>query len=158
MLSLRSGGAVALSAAALAAGAVALPSSPAQAAGGCSGRLIVHKPLNAKGRKIGELNVYWNRATKRNCAIFSHAGRSWGKATRTDVSLMRCPRDRRAGQDCDSTRDADYRIDSGNYAYHAGPVSLRAPHRCIWAEGFMRWRGNYYWVQTRDGRKAAYCH
>jgi hypothetical protein len=86
-----------------------LSSSPARAAKTCGGNLIFTKDLRYKKQKIGELDLYWDGATKKNCALLMHSG-----------------------------------------AYQAGPVSLKAAHRCVYAVGDIRVRPAH-WIVVGTG-------
>jgi hypothetical protein len=105
----------------------------AGAAGRCGGKLIFHQPIkDAAHRTVAELDVYWNAATKRNCAMTRHSGRTWGKKRYTRVTLYRCRKGIKRGEQCWSDRP---REQAGRFAYYAGPVSVEAAHRCIVAFG-----------------------
>jgi hypothetical protein len=51
----------------------------------CAGSLIESRNLNVGGKKVGELDVYYNGATGKNCARMNHTGSTWGKKLTTRV-------------------------------------------------------------------------
>ena len=125
-------------------------SPPADAASGqCAGSLIESRNLNVGGKKVGELNVYYNRATGRNCARMNHAGDTWGKKLTTRVWIGICSETKPSNGTChyDTTTDA---VDKGNYAYYAGPVTTKASAagKCIAASGYLWIGGTRYAVGT----------
>ena len=60
------------------------------AAADCPGSLIESRNLNVGGKKVGELDVYYNAATGKNCARMNHAGSTWGKKLKTRVWVGIC--------------------------------------------------------------------
>jgi hypothetical protein len=131
------------------------------AASTCAGNLIFSKPIrDADKTKIGELNVYWDAATKKNCAVTMHAGRTWDKKLHTRVWLQRCAKGVKAGQFC-KAGDRDKRpnvVDDGDYRFRAGPVSLRAAGRCILVQGGIATQGIWRLRWTRLNYEAAFCN
>jgi len=126
-------------------------STPAGAASGnCAGSLIESRNLNVGGKKVGELNVYYNRATGRNCARMNHAGSTWGKKLMTRVWIGICSETKPGGKVChyDTQTDA---VDKGNYAYYAGPSTTKASAagKCIAASGYLWMDGKRYAVGTK---------
>ena len=94
-----------------------------------------------------------------NCAIFSHAGVTWGKKAKTAVNISRCPKAKKAGDDCTIYGKQNFRQDYASYKFQAGPVKIKAPG-CINAEGGIVWGPRHYmwWVETPQGRfKASFC-
>ncbi len=90
--------AIALLGAALAAALALGGTTPADAqSGNCPGSLIESRNLNVGGKKVGELDVYYDAATGRNCARMNHAGDTWGKKLQTRAWIGICSRDQ-AGQ------------------------------------------------------------
>jgi hypothetical protein len=132
----------------------------AGASDGCAGNLIFSKPIkDGKNRKVGELDVYWNPATERNCAITLHAGRTWGKELDTGVRLSRCAKSVKAGDYCETDPDEDkpWVKDDGAFLYQAGPVSLKAAGRCIFAEGDMYLQGHWRSESTTPDHTGRFC-
>lgn len=131
--------------------AVTLTGSPkADAASGkCAGSLIESRNLNVGGKKVGELNVYYNRATGRNCARMNHAGSTWGKRHKTRVWIGICSEKTPGNKTChyDPSTDA---VDVGKYRYYAGPVTTKASAagKCIAASGYLWIGGTRYAVGT----------
>ena len=128
----------------------ATASSPARAASGCAGSLIESRPLNVGGAKIGELDVYYDRATGRNCAKMSHAGSTWGESLKTRVWIGICAERKPGASVChyDAATDA---VDLGDYRYYAGPATTTtsARGRCIAASGYLWIKGVRYAVSTQ---------
>lgn len=106
----------------------------------CEGNLIALRNLVKNGNKIGELQVYWNPATGRNCARTMHGGSTWGQQLFTEVFLSTCPRNRR--NECGW--QSNYVMDRGWYYYQAGPVSRNGANRCWSAAGGITINGLYY--------------
>lgn len=120
--------------------------SSASAASSCGGSLIDSRNLVVHGSKVGELDVYYSRASGRNCAKMLHAGRTWGKRRSTMVVLKRLQRWAGPGWMTSATR-----LDVGNYRYYAGPVSVAARGHCIEAEGMITVGGVSRWISTGIG-------
>ncbi len=125
-------------------------SSPAKAASGtCAGSLIESRNLNVGGKKVGELDVYYNGATGKNCARMNHAGSTWGQKLTTRVWIGICSETKPSNGTChyDTTTDA---VDKGSYAYYAGPATTKASAagRCIAASGYLWIGGKRYAVGT----------
>ena len=125
-------------------------SSPATAASGtCAGSLIESRNLNVGGKKVGELDVYYNSATGKNCARMNHAGSTWGKALKTRVWVGICSETTPGNKTChyDPATDA---VDEGSYRYYAGPATTKASARgrCIAASGYLWINGTRYAVGT----------
>ena len=136
--------------AAISIGAVAFGgSAPADAAAGCPGSLIESRALNVGGKKVGELNVYYDAASGKNCAKMNHAGSTWGKALKTRVWVGICSERKPGGATChyDAKTDA---VDVGNYRYYAGPATTKksASGRCIAASGYLWIGGKRHTVGT----------
>ena len=111
----------------------------------CGGTLIWSKPIRTpNGTRIGELDVYWNAAKARNCAITKHGGPTWGKSLYTVVFLWVC-QETEPGSYCNTLRYAE---DQQYYKYQAGPVSLFAGKHCVEAIGTIHWRGRAHTVRT----------
>ena len=139
---------------------VALPASSTHAAATtCAGNLIFTKPVkDAKHRRVGELDVYWDAATGTNCALTKHGGRTWGKTLRTTITLWRCKQGVKAGQDCGGLVQDSVKQD-GSYAYQAGPVTLKTRHRCIFVLGDILLPNGHWAVQSTALQfKARFCH
>jgi hypothetical protein len=130
---------------------VASPASaPARAAQRCDGKLVFSKPLKFKQKKVGELDVYSDAATKKNCAIAFHAGSTWGKKLPTTISLYRCAKGDKEGGECHS--DVTHmHAQSGKYRYQAGPVTYKAAHRCVFAWGEIEVRHDK-WSDAMTGK------
>jgi hypothetical protein len=133
---------------------VAAPASaPARAAKSCDGDLILSKPMKDGKRKVGEFDIYWNAKTKKNCAIVYHAGSTWGKRLHTFVSLSSCKKGAKPGDPCYDF--ADNRVNTGRFRYQAGPVRVKAAHRCIVANGAIYLRNGNAPSASTGG--AAFC-
>lgn len=124
--------------------------SAAQAASGsCAGSLIESRNLNVGGKKVGELDVYYNRATGRNCARMNHAGSTRGKALMTRVWIGICSERTPGNKACHYDPNTDA-VDKGVYRYYAGPATTKtsARGRCIAASGYLWINGTRYAVGT----------
>ncbi|WP_184759182.1 hypothetical protein [Streptosporangium album] len=121
---------------------VAPGASPAQAAD-CSGSLIEHIPI----KTYGHLDVYYDSATKRNCAKTVSSSSTWGASKFMAVYLIVCEETSPASS-C-KQRAMDY--DDGQYKYYAGPRSLPAGGRCIFAIGKI------YSTQASTSPTASHC-
>jgi hypothetical protein len=125
-------------------------SAPAGAAAGCAGSLIESQGLTVGGEKVGELNVYYDSATGKNCAKMNHAGSTWGKKLKTRVWVGICSERKPGGKTChyDANTDA---VDVGNYRYYAGPATTKrsAKGRCIAASGYLWIGGKRHAVSTQ---------
>ena len=134
----------------LAAGITIAGSAPAGAAAGCAGSLIESRNLNVGGKKVGELDVYYNAATGKNCARMNHAGSTWGKRLKTRVWVGICSERKPGGKTChyDAKTDA---VDVGRYRYYAGPATTKksARGRCIAASGYLWIGGRRHVVSTQ---------
>lgn len=125
-------------------------SAPARATTNCNGKLVFSQPLKFKKKKVGELDVYWDAATKKNCAVVFHAGPTWGKKLDTTIWLYRCAKGDREGGQCHS--DVTHmHTQRGNFAYQAGPVTYKAAHRCVFAWGEIEVRHNK-WADAMTGK------
>lgn len=117
----------------------------AAAASTCSGKQINHRNVIAKDNvKIGEVRLFWNSSTGKNCVITVKQGRTYGFKSITRASLTRC--ENKSGTYCldqvDETNPVDNLVDDGVYSYYAGPVS-------VWAKGYcVQWWGD---IQDTDG-------
>jgi hypothetical protein len=125
-------------------------SAPAGAAAGCAGSLIESRNLDVGGKKVGELNVYYDSATGKNCAKMNHAGSTWGKRLKTRVWVGICSEREPGGKTChyDAKTDA---VDVGDYRYYAGPATTKksAKGRCIAASGYLWIGGKRHTVSTQ---------
>lgn len=142
----------------LAFAAMTFPASPARAGTSCAGQLVFAKPLKFKKKKVGELDVYWDAATKKNCALTMHAGSTWGKKLKTTIWLYRCAKGDKEGGQCNS--DVSHAVSQvGNYRYQAGPVSMKAAHRCVFAWAEIEMNHNH-WADRMTGKflTAHFCH
>ena len=125
-------------------------SAPADAAAAnCPGSLIESRNLNVGGKKVGELDVYYNAATGRNCARMNHAGSTWGKKLKTRVWIGICSERTPGNKTCHYDAKTDG-VEVGNFAYYAGPVSTKksAAGRCIAASGYLWINGKRHEVGT----------
>lgn len=118
----------------------------AHAASPCSGSLISTKGITSNGTAIGELDVYYDSSTGKNCAITQAGGPSWGIKKEMTVSLAIC---HKTGPSWNC--DPGVNVDPGNYYYYAGPVSLGARGQCIMAEGGIFWNGVLNATSTGPG-------
>ncbi len=123
---------------------------PAVAAGGsCSGKLIELRKMVVNKKTVGELAVYYNSASGRNCARFNHVGWTRGKSMLTRVWVGICSERTPGAKTChyDTATDA---VDKGMYSYYAGPVTTKrsAAGRCIAASGYLWINGKRHTVGT----------
>ena len=124
-------------------------SSNAGSNASCAGSLVESRNLNVGGKKVGELNVYYNAATGRNCAKMNHAGSTWGKSLKTRVWVGICSERKPSSGTChyDDKTDA---VDVGSFKYYAGPATTKtsAKGRCIAASGYLWIDGKRHSVGT----------
>ncbi len=126
---------------------LAAPGAPA-AAGTCSGSLIQRNAIKAGTKTIGELAIYYNRATGVNCARTNALGPAYGVAKYMDVGMTRCLSNV-AGRYCgDASLGAVTVFDGGIYSIYAGPVSFNGRGRCIYAAGTVGFKGKSYSTHT----------
>jgi hypothetical protein len=129
----------------------AFGSSSAEAATGrCAGTLVESRNLVVNKKKVGELAVYYNRATGKNCARMNHAGSTWGKKLMTRVWVGICSETEPNDEVCHYDPATDG-VDKGEYRYYAGPASTKvsAAGRCIAASGYLWIDGKRYSTRTR---------
>lgn len=131
-------GALAASAILVAAGTTLATPGTAEAATGCSGRLIESIPLKVGKTKVGSLAIYYNSATGMNCAKTNHGGVTWNKRTDTLVEIYSC-KNHKPGQNCVFDKHA---IDYGRYRQYAGPVSVYGKGKCIAVHASIWWNGD----------------
>ena len=105
----------------------------------CGGTLIDYKPVQINGENVGQLHLYYNSTSGNNCAIFYHAGPTWGKPLITSVELYVCKPNR---DNCGVwQRDPWWKRDDGKYSYHAGPVRIDGRDRCVKSVGYIEYKG-----------------
>lgn len=124
-------------------------SAPATAASGnCAGKLIESRNMNVGGKKVGELDVYYNKASGKNCARMNHAGSTWGKKLMTRVWIGICSEKKPGGNVCHYDPSSDG-VQKGKFRYFAGPVSTKvsAAGHCIASSGYL-WIGGQRHVVT----------
>jgi hypothetical protein len=127
-----------------------LVSSSADAANGrCAGKLIESRNLVVNRHKVGELDVYYNARTGRNCARMNHAGRTWGKRLRTRVWIGICAERTPGNKVCHYNPSTDG-VNQGRFRFYAGPVRTKVSARghCIAASGYLWIRGQRHAVGT----------
>ena len=117
--------------------------------GNCPGSLIESRNLNVGGKKVGELDVYYNAATGKNCARMNHAGSTWGKKLKTRVWVGICSERTPGNKTCHYDPNTDG-VQVGDFEYYAGPVSTKtsASGRCIAASGYLWIGGTRHEVAT----------
>jgi hypothetical protein len=125
------------------------PAPAGAAAGNCPGSLIESRNLNVGGKKVGELDVYYDSSTGRNCARMNHAGSTWGKKLKTRAWIGICSERTPGNKTCHYDPATDD-VDVGSYSYYAGPVTTKtsAAGRCIAASGYLWINGTRYAVGT----------
>ena len=94
------------------------------AAADCPGSLIESRNLDVGGKKVGELDVYYNAATGNNCARMNHAGSTWGKKLKTRVWVGICAERTPGNKPCTYDPNTDG-VQVGDFEYYAGPVSTK---------------------------------
>jgi hypothetical protein len=125
------------------------PAPAGAATGNCPGTLIESRNLNVGGKKIGELDVYYDRSTGKNCARMNHAGSTWNKPHRTRAWIGICSETRPGGGVCHYDRSTDA-VDDDTYRFYAGPVTTKvsAAGKCIAASGYLWIGGKRHDVYT----------
>ncbi|GGJ87312.1 hypothetical protein GCM10010123_16110 [Pilimelia anulata] len=127
----------------------ATPAVSAAPAAGCTGKLIESRNLTVAKKKVGELDVYFDRKKNRNCAVMNHANATWGKKLRTRAWVGVCTERKPTHKPCHIVPKSDH-AQEGKFAYRAGPVWTRAASsgRCISASGYLWIGGKRYTVGT----------
>lgn len=115
--------------------------------GDCGGNLIEYKPIMANGKKIGQLQLYYNANTQKNCAVTVHGGESWGERSYTNVTLLHCYRSPNEDPTCHYARVLDDQ--TGQFRYQAGPIRVDGDKICISAYGQIRFKGTDYSAYTK---------
>ncbi|SBT39610.1 hypothetical protein [Micromonospora auratinigra] len=111
----------------------------------CSGNLI-NRTLakTSSGVTVGELVVYYNSSTGKNCARFNHLGPAYGVKSTTYVWLTVCA----SGTAPDVCRNGEVDDSIGDFAYYAGPVYVYAPNNCVRATGNLMYQGSQVRAST----------
>jgi hypothetical protein len=119
------------------------------ASGNCAGSLVESRNLNVAGEKVGELDVYYDSSTGKNCARMNHAGSTWGKPLMTRVWIGICSETTPGNKTCHYDPNTDA-VDKDVYSYYAGPATTKtsARGRCIAASGYLWIDGTRYAVGT----------
>jgi hypothetical protein len=107
----------------------------------CSGTITANYPVSYPGDGVvGNLTVFYNSSNGgTNSACFYHAGKSYGVTSLTFIQIHKCAETSGEGRSC-TLRAAD--TDSGDYAYHAGPVGVTGTaNNCVMVEGYIYHRG-----------------
>lgn len=105
--------------------------------GDCGGNLIDYKPIMAGSKQIGQLQLYYNNSTGKNCAIAYHGGDTWGVRSYTYVVLQTCP-----SAACSSARIVA--SEDGQFRYQAGPIRTDGAGKCVAGYGQIRYNGTDY--------------
>ncbi|MEV8065037.1 MULTISPECIES: hypothetical protein [unclassified Streptomyces] len=129
-------------------GATFFIASPAQAATSCSGTVTYDGTVSRSGSVIGELVIYYNSSNGgTNSACFYHRGVSYGVSAKTEVQIYRCSQKSGKGDACYIAAVSP--LDSGSYAYNAGPVGVTGTaNYCVSAIGSVVWSGKEYYVDS----------
>lgn len=97
---------------------------------------VGHYPINASGRTLAYLDVYWSSSAKRNCLVTNHAGSTYGVSLYTQATI------RPSGSSwpkCPSSTGCD----AGHFSYYAGPVytpaGVNMSNRCLDVTGVIDW-------------------
>lgn len=109
----------------------------------CPGELLGTFPIAARsGEKYGELKIYYDASTARNCARAEALGSVAGQASGITVNLARCS-ETAGAPDC--TREVTLSDPSeehpGSYRSYAGPISIDAMDQCIYASASLLYDG-----------------
>ncbi|MFC8518874.1 hypothetical protein [Streptomyces sp. NPDC057257] len=118
--------------------------APAASAGayGCAGSQVDSYPMYGEpGVSYGTIYLYYDTSTGKNCAVMvSTAAGGYGVKKSMQLYLRVCSQTTDTGA-CTETGGAG---DNGNYAYYAGPVSVKAAGHCIRVVGVIGpYKGNY---------------
>lgn len=108
------------------------------AAQACPGKLIAMKEIRQgypDGPKLGELQLYWDAASGKNCARTVHSARTWDKPHWTQVSISTCTRANYDARYGSCPISAPHRFDQNVYRFQAGPRSLPGENRCVSVQG-----------------------
>lgn len=90
--------------------------------------LLVNGPtaLTKPKEPVGELEVFYNASTGRNCLVLQALGKYYGMKKRMFVRVCNHEMDFNT-KDCMGEK-----YDGGDFKYYAGPVYITAPHQCIY--------------------------
>lgn len=114
----------------------AVSASGTAVAQACPGKLIAVKDIRnwdrADGPKLGELQLYWDSTSNKNCARTVHTARTWNKPLKTSLIIQTCERKDFKNGYC--TAGAK-KYQNGVYKFQAGPLSLPGGNRCVWTQG-----------------------
>lgn len=115
-----------------------LSASGVVAAQACPGKLVAMKVIRQgypDGPKLGEVQLYWDAASGKNCARTVHSGRTWDKPHWTQASIRTCTRSNYDPRYGSCASGSPYRNDQKVYKFQAGPVSLPGENRCVSVQG-----------------------
>ncbi|MFD5661369.1 hypothetical protein [Streptomyces hirsutus] len=120
-------------------GTVALAPAASAGAYGCAGSQINSYSLYGDTTvSYGTIYLYYDSSTGKNCAAMaSTSAGGYGVKKPMTLHLRVCSQRSDTGG-CTVTDGA---IDSGSYAYYAGPVSVKAAGHCIWILGTVTYNG-----------------
>jgi hypothetical protein len=121
------------------AGLTVVTAPVASAATSCSGTITFDRTYNVGGNPVAELTIYYNTTNGgTNSACFYHRGAYYGRSEPTAVRIYRCTQHTASpGSPC--TIAVASALDSGNFAYYAGPVGVTGTaNYCVAAEASMR--------------------
>ncbi|MFG2882992.1 hypothetical protein ACGFYV_11935 [Streptomyces sp. NPDC048297] len=132
-------GILATTAAVIASGVILAPAASAGTYG-CAGSEIDTYPVKTNGgTQYGTIHLFYDSSTGRNCAVnVATSAGGYGTSERTMVYLAEC-----SGTTLSSCTSSFITsdIDSGYFAYYAGPVSIPAAGHCILVSGAREHNG-----------------
>jgi hypothetical protein len=106
----------------------------------------VSGPVSVPNPPRGELEVFYNASSGKNCLVTQALGPLYGVSKRMVVRACTTP----FGDPLGPFRCPDS-FDGGNYKYYAGPIYIKAPHQCIYYAGFIYDpNGKDTWVTATD--------
>ncbi len=138
--------------------------APARAAGECPGQRIHRSSVYVDERRQARLEVYYDAATGKNCALMRHTGKAKGRKFYTAVYIYACVKGTKAGEVCrrDFSKKKRYGEEDGRFRLYAGPVYALARNRCIIASGVITdrqgmARGTNTGELVVGGQRARFC-
>ena len=114
--------------------------SAAAGQGSCGGKLVEYVPFVVGGKKIGQLQLYYNARNGKNCAIMYHGGPTWG--IRKDTGVLLAKSATRNG----AYHQAAYQRD--DFTHQAGPITTVGRDKCVYAGGGISYNGKHHTKYT----------
>jgi lipoprotein-anchoring transpeptidase ErfK/SrfK len=109
------------------------------------GSLIQTIDIKDGSTVLGYVNIYYNSSNGYNCMETTSASATYGVSKVMDAYIVTCKETSPSTSCIDISESAPYYADDeGNYSYYAGPVGVYGAGHCIYASGYIYWKGQYY--------------